>query len=135
MIDVIASLIAHCKADSTLTALVPAAQIATEMDVTTTSLPQLDISEVNRTRDEGSIAALVRFGIRTAPPERSKAISIRDRLAGLFASKYSYIISSGANALLVVSSQYRANEGVNKETADGANELHEDYEFYFPPEA
>lgn len=129
MVDIVTSLIAHCKADATLVALLPgASSIATEFDVANTTLPQIAVWEVTRTREYGGpIDATVRFWIRSAA--RSTTISIRNRLAVLFNEGSHYTISTGGDAVVCVVSDYLSGEPLDKEDAIGAFDMQEDYHF------
>jgi len=129
MVDIITSIIAHCKADATLVALLPGSTyIATEFDVTNVTLPQIAVSEVSRTREYGGpIDATVRFWVRSAT--RSSSISIRNRLAVLFNEGSHYTISTGGDALVCAVSDYISGEALDKDDAIGAFDVQEDYRF------
>lgn len=135
MVDIITSLIAHCKADATLVALLPAAtSIATEFDVVAATLPQVLVNETGRERIYGGPCIVqVRFWIRAA--SRSSAINIRNRIAALFDDGSWYLLASGANELRVVLSQYKPGEAIGREDMTAAFELQEHYEFNIVPDA
>lgn len=129
MSDLATALVKHCRADSTLIAIVPAAQIKPEPTAGGT-LPELSIVPLGTSDGRGSPYHMVRFTVRAKL--RSATYSAQARLYALFHNQAGYTLATGTPALFCVQSMRAGMVGPEKDDDNGAWECSAEFEFQIP---